>query len=127
MSRLLTRVREVVEARWGRTTTVRDRIQVRVRSGHRAAVWPLKPGLYVVAEMPESNADFGAVATVLAPLVIKAAAKAINNKLTGRRSDDGANEPEPGRGSNLVARIRSRRTPEWVDESDASMVAGWLP
>lgn len=118
-------VRDQAQARWGRTTTIRERIQVRVRGGYRAGVWPLKPGLYIVAEMPENGADFGAVATVLAPLVIKTAAKAVRARLDNRTQE--ADPAEPGRGSALLSRWRSRRTPDWVDEADAPMVDGWLP
>lgn len=115
-----------LKSRWGRTTTVKDRLQVRLASGQRAMVWPVKEGLYVVAEVPDEGPDFGAVATVLAPLVIRSAAKAINAKLRNGSSDSEEEAIEPGRGSRLIARIRDRRTPRWVDQEDEAVLAGRL-
>jgi hypothetical protein len=73
-------------AGWGPNVRMGKNLRIQAASGHRAAVIDLKPGLYLVAELPEAVArtEFG-FAPLLAPLMIKAAKKAI---------DSGKKDPE---------------------------------
>ena len=53
-------------------------LRIQAAEGYRAAVIELKPGLFIVAEVPEhvARSEFG-IAPLLAPLVVRAATKAI--------------------------------------------------
>ena len=64
---------------WGPSVRMGKHLRIQAASGHRAAVIDLKPGLYLVAELPEvvTRTEFG-VAPLLAPLMVKAAKKAID-------------------------------------------------
>jgi len=73
--------RAQLPARWSPPARMGRHMRLQARKGHRAAVVELKPGLYLVAELPEhvARSEFG-VASVLAPLVVKAASKAIQRR-----------------------------------------------
>ena len=64
---------------WSPAVTMGPNLRIQAATGYRAAVIELKPGLFVVAEVPEhiTRSEFG-VLPLLAPLVVKAAAKAIS-------------------------------------------------
>ena len=68
-----------VVPRWGPLVKLGPQMRIQASSGYRAAVVPLKPGLFIVAEIPEQMArsEFG-VAPLLVPLVTSAASRAIN-------------------------------------------------
>ncbi len=87
----LQRLRQRAQARraaggWGPSVRMGRNLRIQAASGHRAAVIDLKPGLYLVAELPEAvtRTEFG-IAPLLAPLMVKAAKKAI---------DEGKKPPE---------------------------------
>lgn len=63
---------------WGPAARMGKNLRVQAAVGHRAAVIELKPGLYLVAELPETalRPEFGFV-PLLAPMIVKAAAKTI--------------------------------------------------
>jgi hypothetical protein len=65
-------------ARWSPPAKMGSHMRIQAAQGHRAAVIALRPGLFLVAELPErvARSEFG-VAAILAPLVVKAASKAI--------------------------------------------------
>ena len=71
---------------WGPLAPMGSHLRLQAAGGHRAAVVPLKPGLYLVAEIPEAQArsEFGAAA-VLAPMVIKAATRALTQSQGGQQ------------------------------------------
>ncbi len=73
--------RAQLPARWSPPAKLGRHMRLQAQQGHRAAVIELKPGLYLVAELPEqvARSEFG-VAAVLAPLVVKAASKAIQHR-----------------------------------------------
>ena len=66
-------------AGWGPNVRMGKNLRIQAASGHRAAVIDLKPGLYLVAELPEAvtRTEFG-IAPLLAPLMVRAAKKAID-------------------------------------------------
>ncbi len=68
-------------ARWSPPARMGRHLRLQAIQGHRAAVIELKPGLYLVADLPEqvARSEFG-VTSVLAPLVVKAASKAIQRR-----------------------------------------------
>lgn len=65
---------------WSPAVTMGPNLRIQAAAGYRAAVIELKPGLFVVAEVPEhvTRSEFG-VLPLLAPLVVSAATKAITN------------------------------------------------
>ncbi len=73
--------RAQLPARWSPPAKLGRHMRLQARQGHRAAVIELRPGLFLVAELPErvARSEFG-VASVLAPLVVKAASKAIQHR-----------------------------------------------
>ncbi len=71
---------------WGERVPLGENLTLRARAGYRAAVVPWKPGLYLVAEVPEEVAaeeqrrvKMG-FAPVVAPLIIKAVANRLVNR-----------------------------------------------
>jgi len=77
-------VRQRAQARraaagWGPNVRMGKHLRIQAEGGQRAAVIELKPGLFLVAEMPEAviRTEFGFV-PLLAPLMVKAAKKAID-------------------------------------------------
>lgn len=63
---------------WSPAVSMGPNLRIQAAKGYRAAVIELKPGLFIVAEVPEhvARSEFG-IAPLLAPLVIRAATKAI--------------------------------------------------
>ena len=63
---------------WGPAVRMGRNLRVQAAVGHRAAVIELKPGLFLVAEMPEAalRPEFGFL-PMLAPMIIKAASQTI--------------------------------------------------
>ncbi len=63
---------------WGPSVPLGQHLRVQAQKGHRAAVIGLKPGLYLVAELPETmtNPALGIV-PLLAPMMITAAKKVL--------------------------------------------------
>ena len=70
---------------WSPLAPMGAHLRLQAAAGHRAAVVPLRPGLYLVAEIPDAQArsEFGAAA-VLAPMVIKAATRALTQGQEGQ-------------------------------------------
>lgn len=85
---------------WGPAVRLGRKLRIQAAVGHRAAVIDLKPGLYLVAELPEAvtRTEFG-VAPILAPLMITAARRALE-------------EPPRERRGPLAALFRRRRHEE---------------
>lgn len=71
-------VEETAGEPWGPLTALGPRMRVQAAAGYRAAVIELKPGLFVVAEVPAHvvRSEFGIV-PLLAPLVVQAASRAL--------------------------------------------------
>ena len=63
---------------WSPAVSMGPHLRIQAAEGYRAAVIELKPGLFIVAEVPEhvARSEFG-IAPLLAPLVVRAATKAI--------------------------------------------------
>jgi len=70
---------------WGPSVRMGRHLRIRAASGYRAAVIDLKPGLYLVAELPEevSRTEFG-IAPLLAPLMVQAAKRALAKPAEGK-------------------------------------------
>ena len=68
-----------VTRRWSPLARMGPNFRIQAAQGYRAAVIELKPGLFVVAELPEhvARSEFG-VLPLLAPLVIRATSRALS-------------------------------------------------
>ncbi|MBK7758195.1 MAG: hypothetical protein IPI35_17720 [Deltaproteobacteria bacterium] len=84
---------EVPEARdrrpageFGRAAQLGDNSEIATKKGYRAAVIPLRKGLFLVAELPveATKSEFGVV-PLLGPLMVKAAVKALTGSGEERR------------------------------------------
>ncbi len=84
---------------WGPSVRMGRALRIQAAAGHRAAVIDLKPGLFLVAELPDAvtRTEFG-LAPVLAPLMVTAARRALD-------------EPPRERRGPLAALFRRRREP----------------
>ncbi len=71
---------------WGPSVRLGSRLRIQAAAGHRAAVIDLKPDLFLVAELPEAvtKTEFG-IAPLLAPLMITAARRAMDDPGRERR------------------------------------------
>ena len=97
----------VTDAAWGPFANVGPKVRVQAQRGTRAAVIALRPGLYLVAELPEqvAKSEFGAL-PLLAPMMVNAAKRALVD-------DDGGPGPLTRllqrRDADGVRMIRARR------------------
>ena len=68
-------------ARWSPLVKMGPHFRIQASRGYRAAVIQVKPGLFLVAELPEQAArsEFG-IAPVLAPMVVNAARRALQRR-----------------------------------------------
>ena len=94
---------------------------IATQQGVRAAVIPLRKGLYLVAELPAeaTKSEFGVV-PLLAPMMVKAAVKALTSN--GDHDRDRDDRPR------LLERLRpERRAPKSEDESieEVEALLGW--
>lgn len=66
---------------WSRHVALGQHLRVQAKRGHRAAIVELRPGLWLVAAVPEETlrTEVG-VLPVLAPLLVTAASRAIHQK-----------------------------------------------
>ncbi|MCB9695136.1 MAG: hypothetical protein H6736_25300 [Alphaproteobacteria bacterium] len=66
---------------WSRHVDLGGHLRVQARRGHRAAIVELRPGLWLVAAVPEETlrTEIG-VLPLLAPLLVTAASRAIKQK-----------------------------------------------
>jgi hypothetical protein len=71
---------------WGPAVAMGRRLRIQAAAGHRAAVIELKPGLYLVADLPEAvtRTAFG-FAPILAPMMLKAARRSMDEPVGERR------------------------------------------
>lgn len=91
---------------WGPFVKLGEHIRLQAARGHRAAVVELRPGLYLVADVPSKHLEpeFG-VLPLLAPLIVTAAQAAMKGK---------KRKPRPPQLPGPVA--------DWADEDDVHAV-----
>ena len=114
------RVHDAVSRDWQRPQDLGSKMRIQTRAGTRAAIIEVKPGLFVVAEVPVESVEFGFGPMLLAPALIKTLGRA----LQGSRSAGGAgraHRPE------LSARPQ-RQLPGPTEEQDQTegRLAPWL-
>jgi len=80
------RVRDALQRDWQKPMDLGQRMRIQTRAGTRAAIVEVKPGLFVIAEVPVESVEFGFGPMLLAPALMKTLGRA----LQGRRSAGGA-------------------------------------
>ncbi len=97
---------------WGPLTKLSENLRVQATKGNRAAVVELKPGLYLVGEIPESalRPEVGLL-PLLAPVLIAAATKALKRK---------GGSPDPYQ----LPMIPGPAPAPWIESEDLAQVAG---
>lgn len=106
------------DPRWGTPVRLGPHLRLQARTGRRAAVIELHPGLYLVADLPEEMARTGiGFVPLLAPLIVTAAKKAL---------DGPRREPErralPGPVADDAAELEAAPAAEWIDDEDVAEV-----
>ena len=110
---------------FGRAAQLGDNSEIATKKGYRAAVIPLRKGLFLVAELPveATKSEFGVV-PLLGPLMVKAAVKALTGSGEERRE---ARRDDPER-PRLLERLRPQlRAPrdEEAELDEAEALLGW--
>ena len=114
------KVTDALTPGWGPDVEAGSNLRVRARKGFRAAVVEVKPGLYVVAEVPERAVEFGFGPLLLAPALAKTLGRAFRrNAQKGsvvqhkprRLALPGPTEDDEAGGDDL---------PRWLDDEDAA-------
>ena len=102
-----------VARRWSPLVRMGPTFRIQAAQGYRAAVVPLKPGLFLVAELTEhvARSEFG-IAPLLAPLVVRAASRAITKPPEQRllpkllkRQQQGQGQQGGGQGRAFLQRV----------------------
>ena len=117
--KLKDRVHDAVTRDWQKPIDLGANMRIQTRPGMRAAVIEVKPGLFVIAEVPAESVEFGFGPMLLAPALIKTLGRA----LQGRRSAEGAgraHRPE------LSTQQPKQLPGPTADESETSGLAPWL-
>ena len=118
--KLKDRVQDAVTPDWQKPIDLGANLRIQTRPGVRAAVIEVKPGLFVVAEVPTESVEFGFGPMLLAPALIKTLGRA----LQGQRSAGGAGRAHRPELSNQPA---PRQLPgPTADEPETSGLAPWL-
>ena len=87
-----------------------ENLRLRVRLGFRAAVCQIRPGLYLVAEVPEPSVELGFGPLLLAPALVKTLGRTLRKE---------AAAPAPARPA-LPAPRPERRLAAWLDDDIAA-------
>lgn len=115
------RLRQAVGPKWAKPVALGANLQVRARKGFRAAVVEVKPGLFVVAEVPQAAVEFGFGPLLLAPALVKTLSRAFKRSQAGEGATDGAQRPElpssppPRQLTGPTEDSAEGRLPRWVD------------
>ena len=99
---------------WGPRMKLGENLRLRVRAGFRAAVCQLRPGLYLIAEVPEPSVELGFGPLLLAPALVKTLGRTLR-----RDAAPPAPQPPPAPPA-LPAPRRESRLAAWLDEDIAA-------
>jgi len=78
------RLREGLAPPWSPAIALGPNLKMKARKGFRAAVVEVKPGLFVVAEVPERSVEFGLGPLLLAPALVKTLGRAFRRGQAGQ-------------------------------------------
>lgn len=124
---VLDKLKDLVRKKGPHTTTrLGQHMAINVRAGFRAAVMEVKPGLFVVAEVPtgavrqDFGDEIGILPLILAPMIAKAVKKGIDNKKAGAEPAQLEAAPAP---KQLTGPVATEGRPFGLDPED---VPRWL-
>jgi hypothetical protein len=117
----LVKLRSAGGRTWAPPVELGTNMQVRARRGFRAAVVEIKPGLFVIAEVPQTSVEFGFGPLLLGPALMKTLSRAFGRSQAGEGAGDGAQRPElsqqpaPRQLTGPTTAAPDPRLPQWVD------------
>jgi len=93
--------------RWSPPARMGTHLRIQAQAGHRAAVVELKPGLYLVAQVPEqaTRPEIG-LAPLLAPLMVKAARRIMANRKARQAQAQQQGQTAQPQGKGILAMFR---------------------
>lgn len=102
---------------WGPRMKLGENLRLRVRLGFRAAVCQIRPGLYLVAEVPEPSVELGFGPLLLAPALVKTLGRTLKGVRAGQGQPVVQQQPAPPA---LPAPRPERRLAPWLDDDIAA-------
>jgi hypothetical protein len=87
------KIREALASQWGKPVDLGPNLKVRARNGFRAAVVEVKPGLFVVAEVPNTSVEFGFGPLLLAPALVKTLGRVFQRQRPAGHGAEAAQRP----------------------------------
>lgn len=129
-SNVLDKLKALVKGKGPHTTTkLGQHMAINVRAGYRAAIHEVRPGLFVVAEIPTAavRQDFGdeigIFPILFAPMIAKAIAKGVAKKAARKQ---GQGEPRQLE-ANAPRQLEARPDREEEEDVATSETEGWRP
>ena len=113
------RAHDALTPNWQKPVDLGPNLRIQTRTGFRAAMIEVKPGLFVVAEVPVESVEFGFGPMLLAPALMKTLGRA----LQGRASAGGAGRAHRPELSDQPA---PRQLPGPTQEPETEGLARWL-
>lgn len=105
---------------WSRHTALGPNLRIQARAGFRAAIVEVKPGLFVVAEVPQKSVEIGFGPLVLAPALVKTVGRVMQQREQRSRQVGAAQRPLlPA--PEAKPRERKRLT-RWLDDDVAAEI-----
>jgi hypothetical protein len=122
------RLREGLAPPWSPAISLGPNLKMKARKGFRAAVVEVKPGLFVVAEVPERSVEFGLGPLLLAPALVKTLGRAFRRRQAGQDSpgvqqqsaSPPALPPPPARPALPGPTADDERLARWLDDDIAA-------
>ena len=118
------RIREGLAPPWSPAVALGPNLKMKARKGFRAAVVEVKPGLFVVAEVPERSVEFGLGPLLLAPALVKTLGRAFRRRQAGQGQPGVQQQQPPSQPAALPAPPPRAALPGPVEEDDR--LARWL-
>lgn len=127
------RIREGLAPPWSPAIALGPNLKMKARKGFRAAVVEVKPGLFVVAEVPERSVEFGLGPLLLAPALVKTLGRAFRRGQAGQGQpgvqQQSASPPPalpapPARPALPGPTAEDDRLARWLDDDIAAELGG---
>ncbi len=122
------RLREGLAPPWSAAIALGPNLKMKARKGFRAAVVEVKPGLFVVAEVPERSVEFGLGPLLLAPALFKTLGRAFRRDRAGQGQPGVQQQsasppslpPPPARPALPGPTAEDERLARWLDDDIAA-------
>lgn len=113
------RLHDAVTPDWQRPVDLGPNLRIQTRAGFRAAMIEVKPGLFVVAEVPVQSVEFGFGPMLLAPALMKTLGRALQGRVSAGGAER-AHRPE------LSTQPAPKQLPGPVQDAETEGLARWL-